>query len=118
MLPKYRGRNPVNWALKNGEIHHGVSIHEIDKGIDTGQVISQVSFKINPDRDEVIDVYKRCLDYGWFLFLQTIDHIDLISPVPQDDLAATYHGFNDFDNLGERKYFTRDLKKINSYKNL
>ncbi|KAF5435097.1 Methionyl-tRNA formyltransferase [Candidatus Methanophagaceae archaeon] len=118
LLPKYRGRNPVNWALKSEDNLHGVSIHEINNGIDTGPVLSQISFKINPEKDEVIDVYRKCLDYGWFLFLQTIPHINLISPVSQDEMKATYHGYNDFDKLGDRKYFTRDPDKKNNFNNL
>jgi len=35
-LPRYRGVSPINWALKNEEDHHGVTIHEITPGIDDG----------------------------------------------------------------------------------
>ena len=118
LLPKYRGRNPVNWALKNEERIHGVTIHEIDRNIDTGPIVTQVSFKIDPYKDEVIDVYKKCLDYGWFLFLQTVDNLSLILPVRQDEMKASYHSSDDFEKLGERKYFTRDPEKRNIYKNL
>ncbi|KQC13111.1 MAG: hypothetical protein APR63_09435 [Desulfuromonas sp. SDB] len=106
-LPRYRGRNPVNWALKNKERIHGVTIHQIDKGIDSGPIISQVCFSIDPEKDEVIDVYRRCLEYGWFLFLQTIPHLDYIRPTPQEDELATYHCSKDFDQLGERRFFIR-----------
>ena len=109
-LPRYRGRNPINWALKNQEKIHGVTIHQIDEGIDSGPIISQVCFDIDPEKDEVIDVYNRCLEYGWFLFIQTIPQLNLIRPTPQDKRLATYHSSKDFDQLGDRKYFTRSSK--------
>lgn len=41
MLPFYRGRNPLNWALINGESSIGVTTHYVDEGIDTGDIITQ-----------------------------------------------------------------------------
>lgn len=67
-LPKYRGVRPINWALKNGEHSHGVTIHKIDKGVDTGEIIGQVTYPIYPEIEEVEDVYSKALDYGWMLF--------------------------------------------------
>lgn len=40
-LPFYRGRNPLNWALVNGEDRFGVTVHHVDLGIDTGDIIVQ-----------------------------------------------------------------------------
>lgn len=40
-LPRYRGRNILNWALINGETEFGVTAHLIDEGIDTGDIIHQ-----------------------------------------------------------------------------
>jgi hypothetical protein len=107
-LPRYRGMRPVNWALKNGEREHGVTIHGIDEGIDTGPIYSQVKFTIWPDVDEVRDVYARCLRHGWTLFTDTMERIDTILPMPQnDDDALTYSG-RDSDGLGDRSSWTRD----------
>src|SRR5215475_651203 len=64
-LPKYRGVSPINWALKNGETLHGVTLHEITEGIDDGPVVSQVAYSIYPEFDEVVDVYHRGLRFGW-----------------------------------------------------
>ena len=41
-LPKYRGVNPIKWALKIGEDIHGVPLHLIDEGIDTGPIGDQI----------------------------------------------------------------------------
>jgi methionyl-tRNA formyltransferase len=40
-LPYYRGRNILNWALINGETRFGVTVHHIDEGIDTGDIVVQ-----------------------------------------------------------------------------
>ena len=90
-LPKYRGVSPINWALKNGEREHGITIHEITPGIDDGPIVGQVKYSIYPEFDEVIDVYNRSLEYGWTLFQQTIPLIDSIKPRPQNDQQATYY---------------------------
>lgn len=113
ILPQYRGVNPVNWSLKNKEKFHGVTIHEIDKGIDTGSIISQVKFSIYPETEEVIDVYQRTLKYGWLLFKDTIDRIDKIIPIPQEESLASYNSKKDFENLMERKYFKKEITSEN-----
>lgn len=106
-LPKYRGVSPINWALKNKESTHGVTIHEITPGIDDGPIISQVIFSIYPAIDEVMDVYKRCLDFGWVLFLQTIPLLDNIKAKKQTEKDAVYYHKNQNNLLGERRNFTR-----------
>lgn len=50
-LPFYRGRNPLNWALINGETTMGVTVHYVDKGIDTGDIIHQDEVLILPEDD-------------------------------------------------------------------
>lgn len=106
-LPQYRGVNPVNWSLRNMESKHGVTIHEISPGIDDGPIISQIHFPINPKVDEVIDVYERCIHFGWKLFKETIPLLWELNSNSQDESLANYYSKNDFDNLGDRKYFTR-----------
>ena len=49
-LPFYRGRNVLNWVLINDEKEFGVTVHFVDEGIDTGDIISQKSFQIT-DQD-------------------------------------------------------------------
>jgi len=107
-LPKYRGVSPINWALKNEETEHGLTIHEITPGIDDGPIIGQLKYSIYPDFDEVIDVYKRSIEYGWILFQQTLPLLDKIQPRPQDEGAATYYSKQDNPRLAERTNFTRE----------
>lgn len=50
-LPFYRGRNPLNWALINGENEFGITVHYVDEGIDTGDIIHQQMFPISMEDD-------------------------------------------------------------------
>jgi methionyl-tRNA formyltransferase len=56
-LPFYRGRNILNWALINDEQEFGVTVHYIDEGIDTGDIILQNKALITDD-----DSYKTLLE--------------------------------------------------------
>lgn len=58
LLPQYRGANPTEWALINGERETGVTIHAVDDGIDTGPIIAQRKVPIHFD-DTWVDVRRR-----------------------------------------------------------
>jgi methionyl-tRNA formyltransferase len=48
LLPKYRGSAPLVWAALRGEDQTGVSLFYFDEGIDTGDIVDQVSFPLAP----------------------------------------------------------------------
>ena len=110
-LPRYRGILPINWALKNKEKKHGVTIHEITEGIDDGPIISQLNYSIYEEFDEVEDVYKRATEYAWTLFQQTIPILDKISPIPQDNSQSSYYSKEDSKRLGDRLSYNRKITK-------
>ena len=51
LLPKYRGRAVNNWAILNGETQLGLTAHFIDEGVDTGDIIEQLSYELSEDED-------------------------------------------------------------------
>lgn len=51
LLPKYRGRAPLNWALMNGEKEVGLTSHFIAQGTDDGDIIYQFSIPVMPNED-------------------------------------------------------------------
>jgi methionyl-tRNA formyltransferase len=51
LLPKYRGRAPLNWAILHGESELGLTAHCIDAGADTGDIVAQQRFTLEPDED-------------------------------------------------------------------
>ena len=48
LLPAYRGAAPAQWALQNGETSTGVSVFQLEKGMDTGPIYSQRAIAIDP----------------------------------------------------------------------
>mgnify|MGYP002623494702 CR=1 FL=1 len=51
MLPKYPGANPWKGIYENKETESGVTIHRIDEGIDTGEILDQRAFRVRRDKD-------------------------------------------------------------------
>lgn len=51
LLPRYRGRAPINWAIIHGETELGLTAHVIEEGADTGDIIDQMAFAFGPDDD-------------------------------------------------------------------
>ncbi len=49
LLPKYRGAAPIQWALINGETETGITIMQMDKGVDTGDILLQEKLPIGPE---------------------------------------------------------------------
>jgi methionyl-tRNA formyltransferase len=106
-LPYYRGVRPINWALRNGDRTHGLTIHQVDAGVDTGPIVAMVEFPIWPQAEEVRDVWRRCNDYGALLITDTLRRLDDLEPRPQDDSLAREHRSRDNHLLGDRLTWTR-----------
>ena len=73
-LPFYRGRNPLNWAIINDEPHFGVTVHYVDEGIDTGDIINQKLCDITDEDDYnslLEKAYKECAS----LLAKSIDEL-------------------------------------------
>ncbi len=51
LLPKYRGRAPINWAILKGETQLGLTAHYVNEGADTGDIIAQRAFELSQNHD-------------------------------------------------------------------
>ncbi|MEO1765949.1 formyltransferase [Thiobacter aerophilum] len=58
LLPKYRGRVPVNWAIIHGETQTGASLHYMNAKPDAGDLVDQQAVPILPD-DTALDVFRK-----------------------------------------------------------
>ncbi|HET7670591.1 MAG TPA: formyltransferase [Burkholderiales bacterium] len=58
LLPKYRGRAPLNWAILKGERETGVTLHEMVEKPDAGRIVDQQAVPIGPD-DTAVEVFHR-----------------------------------------------------------
>jgi len=61
LLPKYRGRSPVNWAVLHGETETGATLHEMVAKPDAGRIVDQQAVPIGPD-DTAAEVFVRVTD--------------------------------------------------------
>ena len=67
-LPFYRGRNILNWVLINDETEFGITVHYMDVGIDTGDIILQRTFPISDQDDYRTLLEKAHVECGKILF--------------------------------------------------
>ena len=74
LLPKYRGRAPINWAILNGESELGLTAHWVDAGMDTGDIIMQRKF-----------ILEQCQDVG--------DALQLLYPIYENLTEYVIDGF-------------------------
>lgn len=86
-LPYYRGRCPIIWALINDEKEFGITVHYMDEGIDTGDIILQRVFEITDEDDLATLTEKDAIECGKIVY----DAIKLIQSgdfktVRQDDI--------------------------------
>jgi methionyl-tRNA formyltransferase len=108
-LPQYREARPGNWALRNGEDLHGITVHVIDPGIDSGPVLGEALFSIWPEVDEVRDVWARAMAHGRLLLSDVLPRLEQITPRKQDESLAVTHYSRDNGQLGDRADWTRAL---------
>ena len=71
-LPFYRGRNVLNWVLINDEKEFGVTVHKMDKGIDTGDILAQQTLPIT-DEDTYATLLARAHKACPELLVETIE---------------------------------------------
>jgi methionyl-tRNA formyltransferase len=63
LLPKYRGRTPVNWMLVNGEREAGVTLHHMVARADAGDIVGQRAIAID-DSDTALTLYRKLVPLG------------------------------------------------------
>ena len=102
LLPKYKGMYTSCIPLLNGELQSGVTLHMIDDGIDTGDIISQRNFVIDIN-DTSRDLYFKYMQNGLELFCETIRylHEGNFKTRPQEGIGSSYYSKNsvDFNNI-------------------
>ncbi len=73
-LPEYRGCNQFSWAIIDGKEEFGTTIHIMDTGIDSGDILFQKRFPI-PGNCRVDELYKLTYEASLKLFRQTLAHV-------------------------------------------
>lgn len=91
LLPKYRGAGPIQWAIINGEKITGVTIMQMDKGLDTGDMLFQTEVEIASD--ETADtLHDKLAAAGARLIVEALEKIETgeVTPVKQNDADSCY----------------------------
>lgn len=91
LLPAYRGKHPVFWALRNGERQAGLSAHVMDPHFDTGDILYQVRVRTRK-LDTVSSLYDRIIDKSLSLVPRLIADVahGSLPRIPQLQNGATY----------------------------
>lgn len=94
-LPQYAGLNAPSWAIYHGERTHGVTVHWMDAGIDTGLVAFQVALEVSHD-ETGLSLSAKCVRAGMPLLRRLLDAAAADPPaiprVPQADAPRRYYG--------------------------
>ena len=101
-LPSYKGMYPSVWPILNFEEYGGVTLHEIDRGIDTGDIIKQ--FRIKIDKQETVNtLYRKYISDGTHLVQQNFQTLieNTYTTNKQSVIGSTYYSHKsiDFKNL-------------------
>lgn len=90
LLPKYRGAAPIQWAVINGETETGISILQMDAGMDTGDVLLKAKIPVEPE-ETAGSLFTKLAALGGETVLKAIKGIKegSLIPVPQDHPQAT-----------------------------
>ncbi|ATV45893.1 bifunctional UDP-4-amino-4-deoxy-L-arabinose formyltransferase/UDP-glucuronic acid oxidase ArnA [Pectobacterium brasiliense] len=93
LLPRYRGRAPVNWVLVNGETQTGVTLHKMVSRADAGDIVAQSVVAID-EEDTALTLHGKCRTAAAALLAQQLPLIRSreITLTPQDDSRASYFG--------------------------
>ncbi|MDR1510845.1 MAG: formyltransferase, partial [Synergistaceae bacterium] len=93
LLPKYRGRACVNWAVLNGENETGVTLHHMTERADEGRIVDQEAVPICPD-DTAHDVFKKLIPAARRMLRRSLPSIlaGTAHGREQDESRATYFG--------------------------
>ena len=93
LLPKYRGRVPVNWAIVKGEIETGASLHEMVAKPDAGRLVDQLAVPILPD-DVALDVFRKVTVAAEIVLHRSLPPVlaGTAPLVPQDLARGSYFG--------------------------
>ena len=85
LLPKYRGSAPVQWAVLNGDTETGVSIMQMDEGLDTGDVLCCEKIAIDPEETSG-QLFDRVTAVGARVLCEVVPAIaaGTLKPQPQD----------------------------------
>ena len=91
LLPELRGASPIQWAIVSGKTETGVTVMQMDEGMDTGDILA-VSKTVILQEETAGELFSRLAEVTADLIVKTLDDIEKnnITPLKQDNALATY----------------------------
>lgn len=91
LLPKYRGAGPIQWAIINGEKETGITIQQMDKGVDTGDILFQSVVPIDA-KETGESLFEKLAKAGAALIVEALPKIEAgeVTPRKQDETKASH----------------------------
>lgn len=114
LLPKFTGFSPVLWALISGESEFGLTVHRMDDGLDTGDILIQRSLPIGPG-DTGAELVLRAMDLIPGALREALDALESGTAVftPQNKAERTYfHKRSERDSLIDWTWQAEDLERF------
>ncbi len=91
LLPEYRGASPIQWCIVCGEKKTGITTMLMDKGMDTGDILEQLTVVIG-EEETAEELFNRLSVLSAELMISTLEKLEKgeITPVEQDETKASY----------------------------
>jgi methionyl-tRNA formyltransferase len=89
LLPKWRGAAPIQRSIWAGDTETGVTIMQMDEGLDTGAILFKQSLSITKE-DTSVSLYQRLAEIGPNALLETLTKLHELQALTQDDELASY----------------------------
>lgn len=104
LLPKYRGAAPIQWAVIDGEEKTGVTIQQMNAGIDTGDILYTKEYVLDP-KETGASLFDKLMVIGAEAIVEALPLIEAgrITPIPQNEAEAT-HAAKLTKQLGEMDF--------------
>lgn len=91
ILPKYRGAAPIQWSILNGDDKTGITIMQMDKGMDTGDILDIIETDIMPNETSG-ELFERLAKMGGDNILEVLEKLQdgKLIPIKQNENEASY----------------------------
>ncbi len=89
LLPRWRGAAPIQRTLFAGDVETGVTIMQMDAGLDTGPILLTKPYSITPT-DNSQTLHDKLAGVGAEALVETLNQLTQLTPIPQDNANATY----------------------------
>lgn len=121
LLPKYRGAAPIQWAVINGEEKTGITIQQMNEGVDTGDILLQKEYYLAEDETGA-SLFERLCDLGAKAIVEAISKIEegSLVPTPQNEEESTHakmltKAMGEIDFSKEAVVIERLIRGLNSW---